>query len=187
MGVTWGLVGVPSFGPSKYWCYQESFSSNKSAGLIVIGINVILFCTTALCFFAVLMRMQKYKTKFSQKKVVTIRDSKAMDSGFAPKDTIATKTKANANDLQSTISQGFKGMAANQPTLKDQYNTVENRAVRKMLLHIVSFFIQWSSTIPYCLGTVFDYYEDWIYVMCNVGMNLGGIMNLTAYLINQRK
>jgi hypothetical protein len=203
-GLLWAAVGIPSFGPSKYWCYQEMYAPNKSAGLVVIGVNFTLFGITALCFLAVLKRLQKYRRKDRQmtkmQGTATIQDSKVMSEirSTRPDEGISRQMKTNHakshagaqskfNSGVSSVSMGFAGFEANQPSMKEQYDSVENRAVRKMMLHMVSFFIQWSSTLPYCLGTVLDYYEDWIYIVCTVGMNLGGVMNLTAYIINRKK
>jgi hypothetical protein len=125
----WALVGIPSYGPSRYWCYQENYGQNKAAGLIITGIESLLFCVTAVCFMSVLNVLQKNRTRKSA--------------------------------------------------------SIETKATRKMMLYIFNFFIQWTSVIPYCFGSALDYYPDWFYILCTIGMNCGGVLNIISFLINE--
>jgi hypothetical protein len=166
-GLLWATVGIPSFGPSKYWCYQEMYAPNKSAGLVVIGVNFTLYAIAALCFLAVLKRLQKYRRKdqqlTKQQAHTTIQGSKIMSEqhtqSMRPDEGKSRSvlpnqaksfgvTNSKYASAMSSVSVGFAGFEANQPTMKEQYNSVENRAVRKMLLHMVSFLF---NGLAHCL------------------------------------
>lgn len=66
-------------------------------------------------------------------------------------------------------------------------NSIENRASRRMMLYIIGYFVQWGGVVPYCLGSLFDIYHDVIYIITTFTMNCGGVLNLAAYFLNQRK
>jgi hypothetical protein len=190
--IFWSCLGIPSFGPSRYWCYQEMNSTNKIAGSLVLLNNFGLFGVTAVCFTNVLRKMHRFRRGLTSIKRPPIRSTHSTDEVGA----VASEVPASRHDLRATaklgnhqamsVSMGFAGMAAQQATLAEKYENVEHRATRKILLHIITFFIQWSSTVPYCLGSILDYHEDWTYIVCTIGMNMGGVMNLIAYIVNQK-
>jgi hypothetical protein len=190
--IFWSCLGIPSFGPSKYWCYQEMNSPNKIAGSLVLLNNFGLFGITAVCFAAVLRHLHRFRIGKTSLTKPPLRSNHSTDVMSA----VPNELPASRHDLRATsklgnhqamsVSMGFAGMNA-QPTLAERYDNVEHRATTKILLHTISFFIQWSSTVPYCLGSILNYNEDWTYIVCTIGMNMGGVLNLLAYIINQRK
>jgi hypothetical protein len=154
----WALVGIPSYGPSRYWCYQENYGENKAAGLIITGIEFVLFGITAVSFMFVLNVLQKNRSRAD------------------------VKTKTLSPSQMTSMANAINSA---QSSLKEKYASMETKATRKMMLYIFNFFIQWTSVVPYCFGSAFDYYPDWFYVLCTIGMNCGGLLNIISFLINE--
>ncbi|KAJ3319348.1 hypothetical protein HDV06_006375 [Boothiomyces sp. JEL0866] len=156
-----GFVTIPSAGSSWYWCYEEMFANNKTIQILVILVEVTLFLLTfffAVKVWIVLMNAQN-----------AVRE---LESGSTNRESISVFDKY-------TVST----------TAKPQRNYKRERllevAARKIMTFVLNYFIQWSGTTPYILMSVFDIYEDWMIVLCTIGMNCGGILNMIGFIRNE--
>ncbi|KAI8894418.1 hypothetical protein BC833DRAFT_605002 [Globomyces pollinis-pini] len=64
-------------------------------------------------------------------------------------------------------------------------NAIELKITKKMLFYIFNFLIQWGLALPYLCIPFTGIVEEWMYLLCNVGMCSGGILNLIGYLYNE--
>ncbi|KAJ3324130.1 hypothetical protein HDV06_000671 [Boothiomyces sp. JEL0866] len=81
-----------------------------------------------------------------------------------------------------------KPVHSKQSNFQKKHRSVKklsDAAAKKILMFILNYFIQWTSVVPYCIGSVFNYYADWAAILCNIGMNCGGILNFIAIYINE--
>ncbi|CAG8732706.1 9967_t:CDS:2 [Cetraspora pellucida] len=131
------MFGIPSFGPSGYWCYTNQY--NPTIPIIIIVLNFLIILTTLFCYIATLREVN-----FQQKLV------------------------KNLNSGGSRLSR------------------IELVVARKITGYILMFILQWTPTMFYVVGQIFDFNTIWMYTLTEVFGNSGGIGNMILFLINEK-
>ncbi|KAJ3303578.1 hypothetical protein HDV03_003655 [Kappamyces sp. JEL0829] len=164
--LTLGLAGASQAGPSDFWCYFQQSGSKAFAWITVIT-EVTLFNTSLFCFYFVL------QVVYSVKPIVV-----GNFANTASQMTEGAKSSTSAN----------KTLTAGQPkkdALKDNYEKLKRTATRKTMSYLLCFFIQWGGAVPYIVGNLFDYHPTWVYVLTNISINSGGMLNMLAFGLNE--
>ncbi|KAJ3366079.1 hypothetical protein HDU91_002003 [Kappamyces sp. JEL0680] len=164
--LTLGLAGASQAGPSDFWCYFQQSGSKAFAWITVIT-EVTLFNTSLFCFYFVL------QVVYSAKPIVV-----GNFANTASQMTEGAKSSTSAN----------KTLTAGQPkkdALKENYEKLKRTATRKTMSYLLCFFIQWGGAVPYIVGNLFDYHPTWVYVLTNISINSGGMLNMLAFGLNE--
>ncbi|KAJ2996806.1 hypothetical protein HDV02_006184 [Globomyces sp. JEL0801] len=148
----------PYAGQSKYWCYNDNSNRSIFMPLLSVGIQVFFFCITIISFFFVLKRVQVQKS---------LKDSCIIGL----KEIVKSPSKYKSNSIDDE-----KGSPK---------QILERVVARKVLTYILNYFIQWAPIAPYTVGAIFGYYEDWVYVLTNIALNCGGLLNFIAFVRNE--
>ncbi|CAG8547043.1 10846_t:CDS:2 [Dentiscutata erythropus] len=65
-------------------------------------------------------------------------------------------------------------------------NWMEIMATRKIIGYILIYLMQWTPVVIYIVGLVFNYDRVWTNVIAVITINMGGIANMAAYIINEK-
>ncbi|KAJ3319396.1 hypothetical protein HDV06_006349 [Boothiomyces sp. JEL0866] len=81
----------------------------------------------------------------------------------------------------------------NQGKNSKKFKKINEITTRKILMFVIVYLCEWSPQVPMLVGGIFDYYEDWIYILSNIGLGIGGkihanqgMLNLFGFMINQK-
>ncbi|KAJ3268877.1 hypothetical protein HDV01_002135 [Terramyces sp. JEL0728] len=81
-----------------------------------------------------------------------------------------TMATAQSEMMPSTMD----GKPAAAPKI-DRKAELKRRTVKKTMFYIIN----------YVVGHLFDYRPDWVFVLVNISINLGGILNVFSYIFNE--
>ncbi|KAI8894737.1 hypothetical protein BC833DRAFT_623679 [Globomyces pollinis-pini] len=147
------------YGASRYWCFCKNGSVSSPIMLVYFFFETVMFITIVVFY---------YLTMTALRKLEDVHRSRG-----------AGKSTAFG---MSTTGKFNREEAVNQ--LKSIQN-IENIMSKKMMGYITNFFIQWCPVVVYIASGIFNYYPDWVYVICNIGLNSGGWLNLITYIKNE--
>ncbi|KAJ3363870.1 hypothetical protein HDU91_002843 [Kappamyces sp. JEL0680] len=160
-------LGASSSGPSYYWCFFQPYSS-KLFPIITAVVEVGMFNVVLVCFVLVWR---------------TIRGAALNKASVHSTSSITAKSTSSWRRDEESSSQMVH--YSNRQQGPGRGESVESVATRKMLLYTFNYFLTWGPTVPYVIGGLVDYYGDWTYVLTNVSINLGGILNAAALIRNE--
>ncbi|KAJ3301072.1 hypothetical protein HDV03_001449 [Kappamyces sp. JEL0829] len=161
------LISIPGAGASRYWCYAKNYSADKSIVIVVTLVEFTMFGLTTL--FAGFVVREVYRNK--------ARKARLQNLGHFAPSSIQT-ANGGLSSVKSAVSAASPTPSSKSAVPSDssavKKETIEDIAARKMLMFVFNYMAQWSSVVPYCLGSIFEYYDNWTVILCNIGMNCGG-------------
>ncbi|KAJ3323487.1 hypothetical protein HDV06_001764 [Boothiomyces sp. JEL0866] len=83
------------------------------------------------------------------------------------------------------IYRKVDSMTARTQGKVEKKNYLKKETVKKIRPYIIYFFCQWAGTIPYSIGHLFEYRPTWVFVLVNISINVGGILNAISFVANQ--
>ncbi|RIB20282.1 hypothetical protein C2G38_2081284 [Gigaspora rosea] len=64
-------------------------------------------------------------------------------------------------------------------------SSLEKRVSNKIISYVLVFILQWTPVQIFCAAKFFDIDSTWIYVVCVIGINFGGLGNAIQYILNE--
>ncbi|KAJ3276631.1 hypothetical protein HDV01_004164 [Terramyces sp. JEL0728] len=143
-------------------CYGKDYDPQKLIQILSTGLEILMFI--GVLYFSANVYLVINKNIQLLKAANSKLDNIPMSTLPETKISIAqSSTFEKASNTEKEVSS---------PTKKSHYQAKTERikklsdaAARKILMFILNYFIQWTSVVPYCLGSLFNYYADWVYII----------------------
>ncbi|KAJ3324131.1 hypothetical protein HDV06_000672 [Boothiomyces sp. JEL0866] len=171
---TAAFAGLPSAGPSRYWCFDRSYAADKSLSIMALCVEFTIFTSIFIFSSMVYLRIRKL-----------MRQSQILDNADSGITSEIHGTQSSSFAPKSKRISTVDNVGAKKNVKGNRFTKMSKKAGRKVLSYILNYFIQWTSAVPTTVGNLFDYYEDWTVILANIGMNCGGMLNLFWFIRNE--
>jgi hypothetical protein len=156
--ILFSLIAVPALGPSRYWCFSSNTVTSLYFAYLGLLIDYGLFLVISISYFKVYLFFRSRSSRAKHREERSFAPSvHREESSFAP------SVMSNKIDLAKA----------------------EDKVTKKIMSYIFNYFIQWFPVIPSVLFPLLGYNEDWMYIICNFFMNLGGLYNAISFIRNE--
>ncbi|KAI8812922.1 hypothetical protein BJ742DRAFT_792256 [Cladochytrium replicatum] len=167
-------ASIGALGANNYYCWIR-----KSAyGAVVFLVLCCLASILALWFFYIWIMVEIYKLSRGSflTTIFSFRPTRSPSTRGTSSD-----TTQSTQELSQNFSTGSEGMSSGNSNI----SVVERQFIMKICMYMLACFVQYLPGIPYATSFLFPTQPYALYVMAVISINLGGVVNATALILNE--
>ncbi|KAJ3319507.1 hypothetical protein HDV06_006240 [Boothiomyces sp. JEL0866] len=141
-------ISIPSTGKSKYWINYSDYATDKSIQIMSVALETVLFCAITYFSLKVILVIQSALKILRNVQGVALSSLETrvevIDTQHTPTLHSQVKISSASDDIRpnSTEEKSTKKRAAPK-----DIKTLSHTAVRKILMYIMNYFIQWFAIV----------------------------------------
>ncbi|KAI8800935.1 hypothetical protein BJ742DRAFT_49828 [Cladochytrium replicatum] len=171
------LGSIGALGANNYICWIRKSAYGAALFLVICTLSSMI----ALWFFYVHIMFEVFKVSRGSflSTAVSFRPTKSTSiQAFQPPLT-------RQGDQTSRIENNGAVASDNMRSESSQLSIVEKQIIAKICMYMLACFIQYLPGIPFATSFLFPTQPYILYVMAVVSINLGGVINATALILNE--